>query len=390
MPGLTEPAKQLKTLTLILTLTGLLAMTACSGTDTQSDGMWRGRIEIEKGVERIYNDWPIKHHPDSLLQINFIEDLVISGQSENTESAFPQAYGIATGPNNEIYIADALNSRVLKFNEQGEFVASIGSKGHTPLQFQEPVDIAVDAEGKLYVVDYQIQRVTIFTPDLQLHDIFQVQVRQPRRIRVDAEGKILIFAITQHDLIYKYETDGSFIESFYDPLESVRIMGDLDQLIAYSDAGIATTDDGYVFISARHPYRIRKYDRVSGLNLEFSRTTPFDLSMIDMGLASEEGVTPVGQSGTLAVLPDGRIMNVLQYQEFTVDGYNSLGRPQLKLTKMDRWVDLFTADGKWELSSKIDVPGFPVHTDKKGRVYFNVLSPPGIVRYTPEFPAGAE
>ncbi len=96
----------------------------------------------------------------------------------------------------------------------------------------------------------------------------------------------------------------------------------------------------------------------------------------------------VGQSGALAVLPDGRVVNMLQYQEYTLEGVNSLGAPQLKLSKLDRWVDVFTAEGRWQMTSKITLPGFPVHTDRQGRVYFSVLDPPSVIRYTLEFPEG--
>ncbi|MEE2710219.1 MAG: NHL repeat-containing protein [Gemmatimonadota bacterium] len=363
----------------------LFAM-GCS--ETSNEGMWRGRIEVEKGVRRIHNDWPIMHHPDSLMQVRFVQDIVIEGRVNAPDRVFPNPYGVTTGPQGEIYIADAMNSRILKYDENGTFIVSVGSKGHGPLQFQEPVDMAVDKEGRLYVLDFQIQRVTVFTPELGLHDIFQVPVRQPRRIRIDAEGNILIFVITQHDLIYKYAPNGNFIESFYDPLESLRIMGSIDQLLAYSDAGMVTTDDGYVFVSSRHPYRIRKYDRVSGLALEFNRTTPFDLSIMDIRQAANEGLASVGQSGALAVLPDGRVVNMLQYQEYTLEGVNSLGAPQLKLSKLDRWVDVFTAEGRWQMTSKITLPGFPVHTDRQGKVYFSVLDPPRVIRYTLEFPEG--
>ncbi len=363
-----------------------LIVMGCS--ETSDDGMWRGRIEVEEGVQRIHNDWPIMHHPDSLMHVEFAQDLVIEGLANDTDRSFPNPYGVTTGTQGEIYIADAVNSRILKFDEGGTFVESVGSKGHAPLQFQEPVDMAIDKEGRLYVLDFQIQRITVFTPDLELHDIFQVHVKQPRRIRVDAEGNILVFAITQHDLIYKYEPNGNFLESFYDPLESVRIVGNVEQLIAYSDAGMVTTDDGYVFVSARHPYRIRKYDRVSGLALEFNRATPFELSMFDIALATEDGVAPVGQSGALAVLPDGRVLNMLQYQEYTLDGVSNQGLPQLKLASLDRWIDVFTAEGKWQMTTKIQLPGFPVHTDPQGRVYFSTLNPPRVIRYTPEFPEG--
>jgi hypothetical protein len=150
-----------------------------------------------------------------------------------------------------------------------------------------------------------------------------------------------------------------------------------------------TTDDGYVFVSSRHPYRIRKYDRVFGLAVEFSRTTPFEIAPLNRWPGNEQP-PPIGLSGSLAVLPDGRVMNVIQYQEFKNAGLNSFGQPKVEIARIDRWIDVFTPEGKWQMTSKITAPGFPIHTDQQGRIYFNELEPPRIVRYLPEFPKGAE
>jgi hypothetical protein len=365
---------------------GFISLTGCGGSP---DNQWIGRIEIIDGVQRIMNDAPMWHAPDSSLQVVLTEDLVIPGQANPAEHAFASVYGITTDRQGNIYLADAERSRVLKFGPDGAYIAAIGSRGTGPLQFVLPVDVAVDAQDRLYVLDNELNRVTSFNADLTLADIWDTPVVRPRRIRVDAEGNVLVFALTQHEEIYKFKPNGEFIKEFYDPKESLRIMGNMEQWMAYSDAAIETTDDGYVYVSSRHPYWIRKFDRVAGLEREFTRVTPFEIKPLDTWPGNEQP-PPVGLSGALAVFPNGRIMNIIQYQEFDKVGLNSLGRPKVKLTKVDRWFDFFTAEGKWEMTSKIKVSGFPMHVDRKGRIYFYEGDPLRVVRYTVAFPEGVE
>ena len=94
----------------------------------------------------------------------------------------------------------------------------------------------------------------------------------------------------------------------------------------------------------------------------------------------------MGVSGGLAVMPDGRVMNTIQYQEFEQVGLNSMGMPKLKMTKLDRWYDFFTPEGKWEMTGKFDVSGVPMHVDRQGRIYFADLEEDRVVRYSFVFP----
>lgn len=361
---------------------GLLSMTGCG--DGSDDGLWQGRIEVVDGVSRIMSEVPIRHAPDKTVKIAMDEDLVIDSR---TELHIGSVFGITTDRYGNIFVADATMKRILKFSEDGTFLASVGSEGAGPLQFKSPVDMALDKADKLYIVDSKLNRVTVLNPDMTFLDLWNTQVVKPRRIRIDAEGNVLLFAITQHDLIYKFRPDGNFIDSFYNPMESLRRMGALEDLIAYSDAAMETTKDGYVVVSAKHPYWIRKFDRVNGLELEINRATPFEVQPLK-SWGVEPNPPPVGYSGSLALLPDGRIMNIIQYQEFEQIGLNALGMPQVKLVKSQRWYDFFTPGGKWEMTAQPDTPGLPMHVDRKGRLYFHELENDRIVRYTISLPEG--
>lgn len=366
----------------VLSILAVAALTSGCG-DVPEDGQWRGRIEVVAGVSRVLSDAPIRHPADQTADVKLIEDMVLDGRSEGI---FSSVFGVTTDRDGNIYVADAAQKQILKYSDAGILQASVGSEGVGPLQFSAPVDMVLDDDQKLYVLDSELDRVTVLNPDFTFADIWNTQVTKPRRIRIDAEGNVLIFVITQHELIYKFSPSGDPLDKFYNPPEDLRRMGNFNQFIAYSDAAMETTIDGYVFVSAKHPYWIRKFDRVNGLEMEFSRTTPF--KMVPMGRwgGGVLGPPPVGVSGGLALFPEGRIMNTIEYREFEQIGLNEMGTPRLKITKLDRWYDFFTSEGKWEMTAKLDVTGVPMHVDRQGRIYFAELDERRVVRYTISFP----
>ena len=68
------------------------------------------------------------------------------GQLESPE-------GIAVDSGNNVYVADAYNYRVEKFDSDGNYLAQWGSIGTGPGQFYEPVGVAVDSSNNVYVAD---------------------------------------------------------------------------------------------------------------------------------------------------------------------------------------------------------------------------------------------
>jgi len=80
---------------------------------------------------------------------------------------FPR--GIEVGPDGYVYVADTGNHRVQKFTADGQFVASFGSLSTLEMEargiprgFLEPWDVAVAADGTIYVADtwnHRIQRL---------------------------------------------------------------------------------------------------------------------------------------------------------------------------------------------------------------------------------------
>jgi RHS repeat-associated protein len=86
-------------------------------------------------------------------------DIGISGSGKGQ---FSKPEGIAFS-GSDFYVSEKGNDRVQEFNEKGEAIAAFGEKGTAGGDFKEPVGIAVDASGNVWVVDYFNNRVEKFS-----------------------------------------------------------------------------------------------------------------------------------------------------------------------------------------------------------------------------------
>jgi DNA-binding beta-propeller fold protein YncE len=105
---------------------------------------------------------------------------------------FPNGIAVGgTGADTLVYVADANNRRVQVFKPDGTFVQVINTSG-------TPRGLALDAKGRLYVVDALSHRVDIYTSKGALLTTFGEngsapgQFNFPNDVVIDAGGRILI------------------------------------------------------------------------------------------------------------------------------------------------------------------------------------------------------
>ena len=82
------------------------------------------------------------------------------------------------GRRGQIFVSDGYgNSRVVKYDKNGRFIAAVGTKGSAPGQLNLPHTIATDAKGNVYVGDRSNSRIQVFDNDLT----FKADLRPGRR-----------------------------------------------------------------------------------------------------------------------------------------------------------------------------------------------------------------
>ena len=82
------------------------------------------------------------------------------------DGQFRQPTDVAWDNEGDIFISDGyINSRVAKYDKNGDWVKSFGTPGDKPGEFNTPHGIANDARGNIYVADRGNKRIQVFDPD---------------------------------------------------------------------------------------------------------------------------------------------------------------------------------------------------------------------------------
>ena len=93
---------------------------------------------------------------------------------------FRQPTDVAWDSEGNIYITDGyVNSRVAKYDKNGDWVKSWGEPGNGPGQFNTPHAIVIDRNNNVYVGDRGNRRVQVFNTDGKLLRMFTVDVPVP-------------------------------------------------------------------------------------------------------------------------------------------------------------------------------------------------------------------
>jgi hypothetical protein len=93
---------------------------------------------------------------------------------------FRQPTDVAWDSEGNIYITDGyINSRVAKYDKNGDWAKSWGTRGTAPGQFNLPHAIVIDRNNNIYVGDRSNRRVQVFDTDGKFLRMFTVDVPPP-------------------------------------------------------------------------------------------------------------------------------------------------------------------------------------------------------------------
>ncbi|MGL4288101.1 MAG: 6-bladed beta-propeller, partial [Phreatobacter sp.] len=119
-------------------------------TDVRSNMVYKfdplGRLAMVLGVKGHVGEW----HPFGHLRL------------------FDEPNEAVVGPAGDIFVLQGHGKgdpRVLKFDRDGNFIATWGGKGKGPGQFDLPHSLVFDADGLLYIADRNNARIQVFDAD---------------------------------------------------------------------------------------------------------------------------------------------------------------------------------------------------------------------------------
>ncbi|MGM0466989.1 MAG: 6-bladed beta-propeller [Acidobacteriota bacterium] len=135
-----------KIIILFISICVFLLMTGCQG-EKSDKGEWQGTVEEKDGVR-------IVHNPEAPfygeLELDLGQDLSI-GNEDDEPYFFYRAFRLGVDSEGNMYVMDAGNSRIQKFDPKGEYVQTIGKKGQGPGEFDSMYGFYIDQESQIYV-----------------------------------------------------------------------------------------------------------------------------------------------------------------------------------------------------------------------------------------------
>jgi len=125
-----------------------------------------------------------------------------------------------------IFVTDGYgNSRIVKYDKQGRFLAQAGARGSDPGQLNLPHSLAMDAKGNAYVADRSNRRIEVFDNDLKFKTVYD-NVGTPWELCISSGPHQYLYSsntfpdnndytlATVSGEVYKMELDGTVLGKF--------------------------------------------------------------------------------------------------------------------------------------------------------------------------------
>lgn len=212
--------------------------------------------------------------------------------SESTEWQSEYPFGIAAGPDGNIFVTDRSRHLIRKFSPDGTLIIEWGGQGSGDGRFKNPEGIVVDGSGNVLVADTGHNRIQKFTPDGTY--IFgwgksgkkTGQFRYPCDLAIDKSGNVLV-ADKNNNRIQKFSPDGVFLEYL--------VIDSKNKKFNYP-SGVAVDQLDNIYIADTFNFRILKYSS----NWKFI-TQWGEKGSEDGKFRSPTGITADGEGNVLVV-----------------------------------------------------------------------------------------
>ena len=142
--------------------------------------------------------------PDKLLKFNSHHKLVGCVDGE-----FDDPRGMAKYQD-RLYASDRKNHRIQVFALDLKHIQSIGCHGKGKGEFDEPFDVTFDAEGNMYVAEYNNNRIQVMGNSIRM--IGEGEIGSPSGLHV-ARGKLFVCDYKDDRIVVYDTTTGEYIKT---------------------------------------------------------------------------------------------------------------------------------------------------------------------------------
>ena len=121
----------------------------------------------------------------------------------NSVGGFPVSpEGIIFDSNNNFYITDSKNHRIIQYNEFGIALSVFGNLGISDSQFKFPSDVAISSDGYLFVTDTEGHRIQKFNTSVSnQNSLIKDELAVQSEIKSDLEIGTLVELETKSDIL---------------------------------------------------------------------------------------------------------------------------------------------------------------------------------------------
>ncbi|MDE2142668.1 MAG: cation transporter [Elusimicrobia bacterium] len=171
-------------------------------------------------------------------------------------SRFQEPMGIAVDSSGDIYVCDSRNRRIVKLSGDGRFLLQFGERGRDAGQFEKPMDVAVAHGGVVYVVDFDLDRVQAFSPEGKYMYGWggtggtDGRFRGAAGLALDASGYVYV-ADFYNDRVQVFGPKGEWVRTFGRKGHGV---GELDY-----PAGLAFDLAGNLIVADAYNHRLQEF-----------------------------------------------------------------------------------------------------------------------------------
>jgi len=303
-------------------------------------------------------------------EISLTEDLSIGVESGDEQFMFADIGGVSLDSEENIYILDWKDSRIKKFNTNGNFLQVLEVKrGEGPQEASYITGMAVTPKGKIYALDRNTGKILVFDEGFKWVRSFNTDFGSID-ILPYSEEEFIILGIKDEKVFHVFDQEGNLLESFGKTFEIPS------EYLEYRNVPFTKlprradiTREGRIYLVNLHQYEIRVYedkkvDHVIKEESEFF--TPFKVVLSEK---TDDGVQRIGMRFPyISVLEQGKrlYVSMLAWEE---DELNHL--------------DVFENE---RLIASRKIVGFPHTIDKRGRLYLvEEEEYPRVVRISVEF-----
>ncbi|HQU16950.1 MAG TPA: NHL repeat-containing protein [Gammaproteobacteria bacterium] len=186
------------------------------------------------------------------------------GTAGSAPGRFNSPAGVAVGPKGNVYVAGFYNQRVQELAPDGQFIRQwghTGRKGYVESGwFNYPLDVAVAADGTLFVADGYNDRIQAFGPDgrvlrkwggpfaANIRGPFNGWFRTPTGVAIGPHGNVFV-ADQENDRIQKFTSQGRFLTAF----------GTVNRGPGYTETAVAVAPDGTVYTTNLIGNRVERW-----------------------------------------------------------------------------------------------------------------------------------